>query len=619
MPFDSFISYDDLTSHEVALPPVEEIGSVLEHAEFGDPDNDDAIDGEELKEGSASPGASDNPLGCYLREMGAIPRLTREQELDLSARLSASCGRFYRAMLADDCTFKEVQRLAAEIAEDGVGFDDLFEGTKKPDEDESDSAIVDYLRPKLEEIEGHAAGCRRKFARALERADDLESFQGVKGPAYAKTREQAAELFLALVPKHSVFADLRKGALQRLDYVAALDSLVRDPKMRRHPRSALRQTARIQQSLGIVSEGPEAPELLLRKAMLETGQTAKGAKQLAQTIRVAYAELSDLAGQLAAGNLRLVVSIAKRYRNRGVSFLDLIQEGNAGLMRACYKYDHTRGYKFSTYATWWIEQGISRAVAEQAHTIRLPAHMERKARALFAVSGRIVHELGRPPRAEDFAQRLKMDLAEVNMLLPRLVNPASYDDTGPDSETPLVDFIASDRGAGREALAQRAERHELHERLLKSLEVLDLRANIIVQLRYGLFDEHCYTLAEVGAILDVTRERVRQIEAKSLRQIQQWGNLRILRDYQPPGVEANPAPKHMTTVSIGSTEETARDFARAIAARVVHRLSLVDGKPSYAKALQVIAQLYRRDEVVVPEAKFDRIFKGNELAKTFGR
>ena len=610
MSSDSPISREDLASGKLVLPPVDSGDSVLAEAKFGEGDRA-AL----RKQLSASSEASNDPVARYFKEMSRFPLLTREQELDIAARLSASCARFYRAMLSNDFTAKEILRAVGQVAQDGIGFDDLFEAIAKPESEGGSAAIVDYLRPKLEQIEGHYEDCRQRFARALDAAPDLKSFGGVKEPAYRKTLKKAAELVLELVPKHLVFTELLQGTLRRLDYVVALDAFMRD-----RPASGashrIQQAVEIQELYGIVPVQEEAPELLLRNAMRDTCQTPRSAQQLAKTIRGAYSELAGLAGELAEGNLRLVVSIAKRYRNRGVSFLDLIQEGNTGLMRACFKYDHTRGYRFATYATWWIRQAMLYAVAAHGRPVRLSLPIENRVRALAAVSEKMLHELGRAPRPEELAQRLKMDCDEVKLLLPQLATPTSYDQAGPDGKTRIVDLIAHDHGAGREALLKVAERRELREGLLKSLQILDLRLQVILQLRHGLFDGRCYTLKETGAILGITRERVRQLEERGLAGVKVPGNLGVVDEYRPESVVGHDRREGRPPV-IPPSDMTLLD-ARAIAARLVHHLAQVDGKASYVRALAVIRQLYP-SYAAGPAAKFDQIFQDSELSAAFER
>jgi RNA polymerase primary sigma factor len=230
-------------------------------------------------------------------------------------------------------------------------------------------------------------------------------------------------------------------------------------------------------------------------------------------------EYDEAKRQLSAGNLRLVVSIAKKYRNRGLSFLDLIQEGNTGLMRAVDKYDHQRGFKFSTYATWWIRQAITRAVADQSRTIRIPVHMVETMSRVRTVSRQLLQELGREPTLEETAKRAQTTVDEARRVLAMSRYPISLDRPVGNSEDSQFGDLLPDSGA--ESPSTGAAQEMLRGRINAVLKTLSYREREIIKLRYGLGDGYSYTLEEVGHIFKVTRERIRQIEAKAVRKLQQ--------------------------------------------------------------------------------------------------
>ena len=252
--------------------------------------------------------------------------------------------------------------------------------------------------------------------------------------------------------------------------------------------------------------------------MVLTQESPKSLRRRCEVMRRQYQDYEQVKRELSGGNLRLVVSIAKKYRNRGLSFLDLIQEGNTGLMRAVDKYEYRRGFKFSTYATWWIRQAITRAIADQARTIRIPVHMIDVLGKLRNASKRLLHEIGREPTTEEMAAAAGLSLDETRRVLAMGRQPVSLDRPVGESEDSCFGEFIEDGGLPRPDKA--ANNGLLREKIEALLKTLTYREREIIRLRYGLGDGYTYTLEEVGRIFKVTRERVRQIEAKAVKKLQ---------------------------------------------------------------------------------------------------
>jgi len=294
--------------------------------------------------------------------------------------------------------------------------------------------------------------------------------------------------------------------------------------MMREMQEALARMDEIRENLRLMVNTPATRDKRanlrreLRDLMIMAQESPQSLRRRCDLMRRQYQDYEQVKRQLSGGNLRLVVSIAKKYRNRGLSFLDLIQEGNTGLMRAVDKYEYRRGFKFSTYATWWIRQAITRAIADQARTIRIPVHMIDVLSKLRNASKQLLQELGREPTTEETAAATGLSLDETRRVLAMGRNPVSLDRPVGESEDSCFGEFLEDGGLPRPEKA--ASNELLREKIESLLKTLTYREREIIRLRYGLGDGYTYTLEEVGRIFKVTRERVRQIEAKAVKKLQ---------------------------------------------------------------------------------------------------
>jgi RNA polymerase primary sigma factor len=293
--------------------------------------------------------------------------------------------------------------------------------------------------------------------------------------------------------------------MKKLEQISArMDELEQEIEQLKGNRSAKEDRANLEKELHDYS--------------MHTLEEPGSLRKRVEIVRKRFAEYEQAKRDLSGGNLRLVVSIAKKYRNRGLSFLDLIQEGNTGLMRAVDKYEYRRGYKFSTYATWWIRQAITRAIADQARTIRIPVHMIETMSKLRNVSKKLVQEMGRDPTIDELSKAAGINPDETRRVMKISRHPISLDrPVGESEDSYFGDFIEDDSA---ESPVQAATQEMLKDKIDQVLKTLTYREREIIKLRYGLGDGYTYTLEEVGRIFKVTRERVRQIEAKAVRKLQ---------------------------------------------------------------------------------------------------
>jgi len=461
------------------------------------------------------PHGSSDPIRMYLSQMSHIPLLTREEEIGLAKKIELTRKRFRRNLLrscfALESTVKTLERVhAGELPFDRTIKVSLTERLTK----EQVQARMPHNLPLLRHLMQAQQG---DFAAMTSRRETAENKAAAR-VRYIRRREK----MLVLVEELS----LRTRRVQPL--IKQLEEISQRMHELRRQLADLRSTAAPREKIASVRHE-------LRELMNSTLESPASLRRRTRLLRGQFQQFEGVKRELSSGNLRLVVSIAKKYRNRGLSFLDLIQEGNTGLMRAVDKYEYRRGFKFSTYATWWIRQAITRAIADQARTIRIPVHMIDVLMRLRNAAKRLVQEMGREPTTEETALAAGITLEETERVLDIGRHPVSLDrPIGEGDDGCFGEFV---QDTGTEAPHKLANNGLLRERIEELLKTLTFREREIIRLRYGLADGYSYTLEEVGRIFKVTRERVRQIEAKAVAKLQNPVRSKYLEPFVP-GVTA---------------------------------------------------------------------------------
>ncbi len=440
----------------------------------------------------------DDPVRMYLTQMGSIPLLSRNEEINLAKKIEVTRKRFRRKVLECDYALSNVVETLKRVHINELPFDrtikvSLTENLEK-------DKILQRMPHNLKTLEHLLAQNVEDFTKSLD--ERLTDEQRKELRRSLKMRRRKA---VTLVEELSIRTQKVQPLMKKLDQISQrMDELERTITELEGQRHAREDVANDRQEL--------------RDLMMLTLEDPGTLRRRVQSIRERFQEYEDAKRALSGGNLRLVVSIAKKYRNRGLSFLDLIQEGNTGLMRAVDKYEYRRGYKFSTYATWWIRQAITRAIADQARTIRIPVHMIETMSKLRNVSKKLLQEMGREPTIEETAKAAGISIEETRRVLKISRHPISLDrPVGESEDSYFGDFIEDD---GAESPVSAATQEMLKDKIEQVLKTLTYREREIIKLRYGLGDGYTYTLEEVGRIFKVTRERVRQIEAKAVRKLQ---------------------------------------------------------------------------------------------------